>query len=86
MFFLGGGWTTGTAGTLKYDWEGEQWTVPLNLVLSKTVKLGKIPWRFGLEANYYIERSDLLGPQWMIGFNVSRVVPNIFAQWLGATK
>jgi hypothetical protein len=61
-------------------------TVPLNLGLSRTVKLGKTPWKFALEANYYIEHSDRLGPESMIGFNVSPLVPNIFAQWLGITK
>jgi len=41
VYFLGGGWTPGTAGMLKYDWHGKQWTVPLNLGLSRTIKPGR---------------------------------------------
>ena len=85
VFFLGGGWTTGTASRVQYDWEGEQWTVPLNISLSKTVKSGKTTWQFGVQVNYYAEQSDLLGPKWMIAFNITPVVPNVFAEWLGAT-
>jgi hypothetical protein len=86
VFFLGNGWTLGTAGITKYTWEDEQWTIPLNLGVSRTMKLGGTPWKFGLEANYYVERSDQFGSKWMIALNVSPVVPNIFARWLGATR
>lgn len=86
VFFLGGGWTLGTTGIMRYDWKDEQWTVPLNLGVSRTVKLGNRPWKFGIEANYYVERSDRLGQEWMIGLTISPVVPNIFASWLGLAK
>lgn len=74
-----GGWAVGTSGILTYDWNAEQWTIPINLQLSKTIKLGKMPWKFTLEINYYIERSDALGPEWMMGFNMTPIVPNVFA-------
>ena len=35
-----------------------------------------------IEANYYIEQPDLFGPEWMIGFNITPVVPNIFDRWI----
>jgi len=78
VFLPGGGWSVGTAGLLNYDWRAEQWTVPIQLQVSKTIKIGKTPWKFALEANYYVEHSDALGPEWMIGFNITPVVPNIF--------
>jgi hypothetical protein len=71
---------------MKHDWEAGRWTVPVNLGVSRTTKLGKTPWRLGLEVNYYIERSDRLGQDWMIGLNLSPVVPNILAKWLGAAN
>lgn len=86
VFFLGGGWTIATAGKYTYDWEEEQWTVPANLSLSKTVTIGSLHWKFGFEANYYVQRSDRLGERWMIAFNITPVVPNVFAEWLGAKR
>jgi hypothetical protein len=28
---LGGGWTVGTGPTITYNWENEQWAVPLQI-------------------------------------------------------
>jgi len=78
-FMLGGGWVAGTAGELSCDWEAEQWTIPLQLNVSKTVVLGKLPVKLALEGNYYVEKADAFGPAWMVGLNISPVVPNIFA-------
>lgn len=83
VFLLGGGWTAGTAGTLTYDWKASQWTIPLQAQVSKTVILGKMPVKLAFEANYYVERPDAFGPKWMFGFNITPVVPNVFAKWLG---
>lgn len=82
VFLPGGAWSVGTAGLLNYDWVAEQWTVPLQLQVSKTVKIGNTPWKFALEGNYYVERSPRLGPEWMFGFNITPVVPNIFDDWI----
>ena len=56
--------------------------MPIQLQVSKTVKFGKMPVKFALEANYYVVHSDRLGPEWMIGFNITPVVPNIFNNWI----
>jgi hypothetical protein len=83
IFLPGGGWSAGTAGIGTYDWENEQWTVPLNLQASRTLKIGTQPLKVALEANYYVEKADALGPEWMVGLSISPVVPNVFASWLG---
>ncbi len=70
--------TAGTSPIGNYNWESSEWTIPINLVVSKTVLLGKTPWKFELETNYYVEQPDAFGPQWMIGFNISPVVKNPF--------
>lgn len=80
-FLPGGGWAVGSAGSMTYNWEAEQWTIPLQMQISKTVKFGKLPVKLALEANYYIEKADALGQEWMIGFNITPVVPNVVAQW-----
>lgn len=81
-FLPGGGWAVSYTGTSTYDWERGQWTVPLNLMVSKTVKVGKTPLKLALEGNYYVEKADPLGQDWMIGFNITPVVPNVVADWI----
>lgn len=82
-FLPGGGWAVGTAGSMSYNWEADQWTIPIQMQISRTVKFGKLPVKMALEANYYIEKPDALGQEWMIGFNITPVVPNVVAMWLG---
>jgi hypothetical protein len=81
-YLPGGGWNVGTVPILTYDWEASQWTIPLNLNLGKTVSLAGKPWKLSVEANYYVDRSDALGPDWMIGFNVTPVVQNYLSTML----
>lgn len=78
----GGGWTFGTSPIMNYDWTSNEWTIPLNLTASKTVIFGKLPIKFELEVNYYVEQPDAFGPEWMIGFNLTPVVPNIIERWI----
>jgi hypothetical protein len=77
-FILGDGWTAGSSPIGFYNWESSEWTIPINLTVSKTVVLGKTPWKFALETNYYVEQPDAFGPQWMIGFSITPVVKNPF--------
>lgn len=79
---LGGGWAMGTNPSLVYNWNQSQWTFPLNLGVSKTVRIGKTPVRLGVTIDYYVDQPDNFGPKLMIGFNVTPVVKNIFAEWL----
>ncbi len=76
-----GGWTFGSAPQMSYDWEAEQWVVPINLNFSKTVMFGSRPWKLGGEINYYAERADAFAPEWMVGFSISPVVKNGLADW-----
>jgi len=81
-FLPGGGWNVGSTPILNYDWKTEDWTVPLQLVAGKTVKWGKMPVKLQLEVNYYVEQPDLFGPEWMIGLNITPVVPNVIEGWI----
>jgi hypothetical protein len=47
----------------SYDWEGEQWTVPVNIVYTQVVPIGKLPVSIGAGARYYVEAPDN-GPKW----------------------
>jgi len=82
-YLPGGGWAIGTAPVITYDWNSEQWTVPLNLTVDKTVVIGGRPWKLGVELNYYVEKADTFGPDFGISFNITPVVKNGLASWFG---
>lgn len=58
--------TTKTTFTLNsestYDWQGETWTVPLNLTVSQLLKIGKLPISLGAGVRYWAESPDS-GPE-----------------------
>jgi len=72
----GGGWSIGSQPIMTYNWDTHDWTVPINLLISKTVIMGKTPLKIELELNYYVEQPDEFGPDWMVGLNLTPVVPN----------
>jgi hypothetical protein len=82
-YLPGGGWSVRTGPTITYDWEKEQWTVPLQINAGKTVVLNGRPWKFSVEVNYYVEKSDAFGPEWMISLNIAPVVKNRLASLFG---
>ncbi len=64
--------------TFSYNHEaasGQELTFPLGIGVSKTVVIGKTPWKFGLQYWNYIEKPDAFGPDQQIRFNVTPVVP-----------
>jgi hypothetical protein len=78
----GGGWNYGSAPIISYDWESEDWTIPLNLNVGKTVVLGDRPWKVSAEVNYFIDQPDQFGPEWSVGINLTPVVSNVLANWI----
>ena len=81
-FLPGGGWNVGTSPIINYDWESESWTIPLSLSGSRTVMFGTTPVKLELEVNYYVDQPDAFGPQWMVSFNITPVVPNVINSWV----
>lgn len=57
-----------------YDWETEQWTVPINVFITQLVKIGKVPVSFQLGGRYYAEAPDE-GPEWGLRFSATVVLP-----------
>jgi len=82
IYLPGGGWNVGSGPIMSYDWNNEQWTLPLNFQFGKTVMFGKSPWKFSAEINYYVDQPGLIGPEWMVGINVTPVVKNYAASML----
>lgn len=46
-----------------YDWENDQWSVPLNFIISQMFRIGKQPLQASLGGRYYVESPDG-GPEW----------------------
>ena len=71
-------WQIQAQPTFTYNHEaesGERLTLPVGIGLSKTVVLGKTPWKFGLQYWHYVERPDSFGPKYQIRFQFAPVVP-----------
>ncbi len=57
-----------------YDWENEQWTVPVNLTVAQLVKIRKLPVQFLVGYRNYVDAPDG-GPDWGIRFQVTLLFP-----------
>lgn len=57
-----------------YDWEHEEWTVPLNVSVSQLVKLGSQRLSLSLGSRYYADKPQG-GPEWGLRFSVTLVFP-----------
>jgi hypothetical protein len=67
--------TTFTLNTEStYDWHNEQWTVPINFLVSQLIRVGKLPVQLGLGAKVYAEGPSG-APEWGIRFVVTPLFP-----------
>ena len=57
-----------------YDWENEQWTVPINVMYSKVTKLGGQMISFAGGARWYADTPEG-GPEWGARFVVTLLYP-----------
>ena len=78
-YLPGGGWSMGLSPTISFNHVTDEWTIPLNFNVGKTIIAGGRPWKLSMEVNYYVEKPGSFGPEWLIGFNVAPIVKNIFA-------
>ena len=76
----GGGWNVGSSPISTYSWTNSQWNIPINFQVGKTVIIDDTPWKFSAEVNYYVEKSDNFGAEWMVSLNVAPVVQNALAK------
>lgn len=58
----------------SYNWDADQWTVPLNFMVQQLVKIGKQPVAFQVGYRYYAE-APAGGPEWGLRFTVSLLFP-----------
>jgi hypothetical protein len=71
---LGKGRTVSVGLESTYDWENEQWTVPLNIGYSQVARIGKqlVSYQGGLR--YHLEAPDN-GPEWGVRFTFTLLYP-----------
>ena len=67
--------TTFTLNTESaYDWHNDQWTVPINFLVSQLTRIGKQPVQLGIGAKVYAEGPSG-APEWGIRFVVTPLFP-----------
>jgi hypothetical protein len=57
-----------------YDWQNNQWTVPINFQISQMFKIGHHPMQAFLGARYYAEKPDD-GPEWGLRLGITFLFP-----------
>ena len=68
-------WIYSLSSEVLYDWEGEEGTVPVNVIASKLTKIGGQPVQFQAGPRYWAE-SPRSGPHgWGVRFNVILLFP-----------
>ena len=66
--------TFGANTESTYNWQAEQWTVPLNFTVQQLVKIGKQPIAFQFGYRYYAQR-PFGGPDWGLRFTITFLFP-----------
>jgi len=68
-------WTYTINTESTYDWKAEQWSVPINAVVSKLTKFGKQPVSLGLGVRYWADSPDSGPHGWGVRFVVTFLFP-----------
>jgi hypothetical protein len=58
----------------SYNWEAEQWTVPIGLFASQILKLGNQPLSLQFGPRVYVDGPSG-GPEWGLRFNIVLLFP-----------
>jgi hypothetical protein len=76
----------GAAPNIIADWEqsgGDRFTVPVGIGINKTINIGKVPVRFGVEAMYSVHRPDNIpGTRWDFRFYIIPAAPSALFKWM----
>lgn len=66
--------TPGINTESTYDWESEQWTVPINATVTQLLKIGEQPISLQLGYRYYAD-APKYGPDWGLRFVLTLLFP-----------
>ena len=76
-YAMGNGWQIELNPTILYDWEAlddHEWTIPIGVGVSKTMRLGRVPIKFGVDLEKFLVSPDRLGPDWRITLSITPVL------------
>jgi len=77
----------GAAPNIIANWQqdsGDVWTVPIGIGINKTIQMGKIPVRIGVEAFYSVVRpDDVPGTDWSLRWYFIPAIPSAMFKWMG---
>jgi hypothetical protein len=57
-----------------YDWDAEEWNIPINLMLSQVMKIGDQPISIQAGPRWYLDSPDG-GAEWGFRLNVTLMFP-----------
>ena len=75
----------GAGPNIIINWKADsddRFTVPIGIGINKTLQLGKVPVRFGLEFHYNVIRPDSVGADWNLRFFIIPAVPSAMFSFL----
>lgn len=76
----------GASPNIIANWEQNSdnaFTVPIGIGISKTVRFGKVPVRFGVEFHYsVVQPDDVVGTEWDFRFYVIPAAPSALFEWM----
>jgi hypothetical protein len=70
-----GAWTVSLQSETTYNWEAEQWGVPVNLAVAKLVYFGKLPVSLQAGAGYWLTAADSAAEGWRFRLQANVVFP-----------
>lgn len=83
QYFFGEGWNIGYSGNILADWKApssERWAVPVGLGFGKVLRLGILPVRIQLAAQYMPVRPSNFGQKWNIQLQLTPVIPRLISE------
>ena len=82
VYLPGNGWGIGTSPNMLVNWyankSGNMLTVPVGLNVSKVIKIGPLPVKFQVQAQYMPVHPDVFGQKWNLQFAITPVIPKLF--------
>ena len=78
VYTLPKGWTVGTNPNMFVDWEassGNKVTFPVGLQVGKLLRLGPLPVKFDVQAQYYAVRPQFNSPKWSLQLQITPILP-----------
>jgi hypothetical protein len=74
------GWSVGTNPAMTVDWEasrGNRVAFPVGLQVGKLRKIGILPVKFEVQAQYYAVHPQIFGPKWNLQLQMTPIVPGL---------